>query len=399
MALEREIKLRFDSADEARERILVASARRPCAGGACRKTASSTPPTIELYQRRCVLRVRSEGGKSLLTFKGPVQPGVMKVREEHETVVADGDALLTILQRARPARLVSLREVPRGVRRRGRRSSPSTRRRSASSSRSKAAKSTSTGPRQRWARRRTTTSPIRIGRCSSALPTHGSSTRATCCSTRSRRRSRRHLSPNDRPVRVAGAGPDRRPGDAPAAAVRRPREGGDAGGRHRHHRAASSAGCATPASGASCSTCIIGRRRSRAVVGDGSRLGPRGALLVGTRTCSDRPAARAARCRCSTPSASSSINGDTLTDCDLRAVGASARRQPGARDDGASFRATWRATAACSSTMTTPCAASARPRSGTRALHFIGVQAVEADVFADLPTTSPAKPFARSIRS
>jgi adenylate cyclase class 2 len=50
-----------------------------------------------LYRRRCVLRVRNESGKSLLTFKGPVQAGVMKVRDEFETVVADGDTLLTIL--------------------------------------------------------------------------------------------------------------------------------------------------------------------------------------------------------------------------------------------------------------------------------------------------------------
>ena len=96
--LEREIKLRFDSADEARER----DPRRPsaplrCAVAGSRKTASSIPPKTRLYQRRSVLRVRNEGGRSLLTFKGPVQPGAMKLREEHETVVADGDTLLAIL--------------------------------------------------------------------------------------------------------------------------------------------------------------------------------------------------------------------------------------------------------------------------------------------------------------
>src|SRR4029079_4376565 len=52
----------------------------------------------QLRQRRCVLRVRIEGGKSRLTFKGPVQPGIMKLREELETLVGDGDVLLRVLR-------------------------------------------------------------------------------------------------------------------------------------------------------------------------------------------------------------------------------------------------------------------------------------------------------------
>jgi adenylate cyclase class 2 len=39
-----------------------------------------------------------ESGKSLLTFKGPVQPSPMKVREECETVVGDGFVLLRVLE-------------------------------------------------------------------------------------------------------------------------------------------------------------------------------------------------------------------------------------------------------------------------------------------------------------
>jgi adenylate cyclase class 2 len=45
-----------------------------------------------------VLRVRVESGKSLLTFKGPVQPALTKVREELETVVADGPLVVRILE-------------------------------------------------------------------------------------------------------------------------------------------------------------------------------------------------------------------------------------------------------------------------------------------------------------
>lgn len=97
MALEREIKLRFENGDEARERVLSIGVT-PLRGRRLQEDCLLDTEDDRLYRRRCVLRVRSEGGKSLLTFKGPVQPGPMKLREEQETVVADGDTLLTILQ-------------------------------------------------------------------------------------------------------------------------------------------------------------------------------------------------------------------------------------------------------------------------------------------------------------
>jgi adenylate cyclase class 2 len=50
-----------------------------------------------LYARACALRVRNEDGKAYVTFKGPPQRGVMKLREEHETAVGKADVMLTIL--------------------------------------------------------------------------------------------------------------------------------------------------------------------------------------------------------------------------------------------------------------------------------------------------------------
>src|SRR5688572_25379093 len=97
MKLEREIKLRFDSADEARAKILALGAT-PLHGRRLQEDALLDTEDELLRRRRGTLRVRCEGGKSLLTFKGPVLPGLIKIREEHETVVADGAALLTILE-------------------------------------------------------------------------------------------------------------------------------------------------------------------------------------------------------------------------------------------------------------------------------------------------------------
>ena len=96
VTLEREIKLRFDSPDAARAAVLAAGAA-PIRSRRLQEDCLLDTDDEILRRRRCVLRVRMESGKSLLTFKGPVQPSDMKLREELETVIADATLLLQIL--------------------------------------------------------------------------------------------------------------------------------------------------------------------------------------------------------------------------------------------------------------------------------------------------------------
>ncbi len=95
--LEREIKLQFGSHAEARAAIAKAGAT-PIRGRRFQEDCLLDTKDDQLYHRRCVLRIRIEQGKSLLTFKGPVQPSPMKLREELETIAADGDVLLHLFQ-------------------------------------------------------------------------------------------------------------------------------------------------------------------------------------------------------------------------------------------------------------------------------------------------------------
>src|SRR5438034_4710428 len=97
VALEREIKLRFDSPDAARAAVVAAGAT-PVRSRRLQEDCLLDTPDERLRRRRCVLRVRMESGKSLLTFKGPVQPSDMKLRDELETVVGDGTLLLQVLE-------------------------------------------------------------------------------------------------------------------------------------------------------------------------------------------------------------------------------------------------------------------------------------------------------------
>lgn len=95
--LEREIKLRFDSADNARAAVVAAGAT-PLRGRRLQEDCLLDTADEMLRRRRSVLRVRMDSGKSVLTFKGPVQPSDVKLREELETIAADGLILLRVLE-------------------------------------------------------------------------------------------------------------------------------------------------------------------------------------------------------------------------------------------------------------------------------------------------------------
>jgi adenylate cyclase class 2 len=97
LMLEREVKLRFDSPEQARQAILAAGAS-PLK---CRRLQEDCLLDTEdemLRRRRCVLRIRTESGKSLMTYKGPVQPSRVKLRPEHETVIGDGEVMLRVFE-------------------------------------------------------------------------------------------------------------------------------------------------------------------------------------------------------------------------------------------------------------------------------------------------------------
>jgi adenylate cyclase class 2 len=97
VAIEREVKLRFESPEHARTAVLAAGGT-PMRGRRLQEDCLLDTEDEQLRRDRSVLRIRMESGKSLVTFKGPVQPSVMKVREELETVVGDGSLLLRIFE-------------------------------------------------------------------------------------------------------------------------------------------------------------------------------------------------------------------------------------------------------------------------------------------------------------
>lgn len=99
--LEREVKLSFPTAESARQAVLALGLTESAARRLQDDSLFDTPDET-LRTKGCVLRVRSERwsdgrATTTLTVKGPVQAGAMKIREEHETRVEDGEALAQVL--------------------------------------------------------------------------------------------------------------------------------------------------------------------------------------------------------------------------------------------------------------------------------------------------------------
>lgn len=94
--LEREVKIRFADPDLARTALagIGAVPLRP------RRLQDDTlfdSPDGTLRAKRAVVRLRCEPDRAFVTYKGPVQPGPMKLREEQETEVADAEVMRRVL--------------------------------------------------------------------------------------------------------------------------------------------------------------------------------------------------------------------------------------------------------------------------------------------------------------
>jgi len=94
--LEREVKLRFDSPEQARAAIAAARATllrpRRLQHDVLFDTADG-----QLRRQGCALRLRHEHDAGVITFKGPVVPSAMKLRPEHETAIASPASMRLVL--------------------------------------------------------------------------------------------------------------------------------------------------------------------------------------------------------------------------------------------------------------------------------------------------------------
>ena len=103
--IEREIKLRYDTLDEARAAIDLFNAN-PLRARRLQDDRLLEMADSKLRDRHCTLRVRIESSTvdaalttATVAFKGPPRTDIMKVREEIETPVGNGNRMLNILEK------------------------------------------------------------------------------------------------------------------------------------------------------------------------------------------------------------------------------------------------------------------------------------------------------------
>lgn len=95
--LEREVKIRFPDPDRARAALAKIGAVPLRPRRLQDDTLFDTSDGV-LRAKRAVVRLRREPDRAFVTYKGPVQPGTMKIREEQETEVGDAEVLRRILK-------------------------------------------------------------------------------------------------------------------------------------------------------------------------------------------------------------------------------------------------------------------------------------------------------------
>jgi len=96
VAIEHEVKLAFASVEAARQAVTAAGGRLDVSRRLLDDRLFDTNDQ-HLRQTGAALRVRRDATRAFVTFKGPVQAGPVKSRQEIETTVGDADVAEALL--------------------------------------------------------------------------------------------------------------------------------------------------------------------------------------------------------------------------------------------------------------------------------------------------------------
>jgi adenylate cyclase class 2 len=96
--IEQEVKLQFEQAEAARQAVHAAGGRLVVSRRLIEDRLFDTPGR-DLGRSGNALRIRRDGERAYMTFKGPVRPGPVKRREELETGIGDAGTVERVLER------------------------------------------------------------------------------------------------------------------------------------------------------------------------------------------------------------------------------------------------------------------------------------------------------------